>query len=174
MGLMFFPAKGKVMYKSSCISNPRSKASPLEIFAQRHRLKLRRDSCGDQIIVGKYGDVADHGDGENLLVAFWGNGPKFSRLRASRIRRALEESYGQRHAGGVGGDEALILFSPDQPRSAQFFIRALGIRRKRRVSPDVALRLQGFRRIAGTALHAVATTPMTALDCPVVRTGGAK
>lgn len=79
------------MYKDSCISNPTSKASPLELFAQRHRLKLSRDSCADRIVAGKYGDIADHGDGQHLLVAFWGNGPKFSAPRIADTASARGE-----------------------------------------------------------------------------------
>jgi hypothetical protein len=140
------------MYKSSCISNPHSQASPLEGFAHRYRLRITLDGCRDQIISGKHGNIADHGDGENLMVAFWGTSQNFSRLRAGRIKRTLEESHGQHYAGG--GDEALIVFSPKDERAALFFLQALAIRRKRRVSVDIIERLRSFRRPAGTALHA--------------------
>lgn len=161
------------MNNSTFTSNASPKASPLQIFAQKYRLKITLDDCRDQHVLGRHGDICDFGDDLHLCGTFCacGNGQKFSRLRASRIRRALEENFGQRHQGGIGGDEAVVLFSPTDQRSAEFFIRALGVRRRRVVSPDVAERLRGFRRIAGTALHAVATTP---IDCAVVRTGGAK
>jgi hypothetical protein len=133
-----------------------SDSSPLKLFAQRHRLKVTRDECSDQIIRGKHGDLSDACDGEHLCAAFWGNGPKFSRLRARRIRLALGEKYGDRWAGGVGGDEAVILFSPVDQRSALFFIRALGIHRKRRVSSEVIGRLQSFaQRPTTTAARTV-------------------
>lgn len=158
---------------TTCTSDRPRNAISLQSFAEKYRLKITRDVCGDQVVLGRHGDICDFGDDLHLCGTFCacGSGKKFSRLRAGRIRQALQENFGQRHQGGIGGDEAVVLFSPTDQRSAQFFIRALGIRRKRRVSPDVAERLRGFRRIAGTALHAVATTP---IDCAVVRTGGAK
>jgi hypothetical protein len=118
-----------------------AKPSLLDAFAERLRLKITLDDCRDQVIRGKHGDLSDFCDGEHLCATFWGNGPGFSRLRARRIRLALEGEYGQPWTGGIGGDEAVILFSPSDERSAAFFIRALGVRRKRRVNPEIIERL---------------------------------
>jgi hypothetical protein len=139
----------------------RDTSSLLEVFAGRHRLKITLDDCHDQIIRGKHGDIGDFCDGERLVATFWGNGPGFSRLRARRIRLALEGEYGQPWAGGIGADEALILFSPNEERSAIFFIRALGVRRKRRASTAVIERLGSYAKrsktTSGRALQAVGT-----------------
>lgn len=133
----------------------------LDVFAARHRLKITLDDCHDQIIRGKHGDLSDFCDGEHLIATIWGNGPRFSRLRARRIRLALECQYGQCRAGGIGADEALILFSPNEERSATFFIHALGLRRKRRVNADVIERLGSHAKRAkatsGRALQTVET-----------------
>ena len=134
------------MKRSPSNPNQFSKSSLLEIFALQHRLKVTLDDCRDQIIRGKHGDLSDFCDGEHLIAAFWGDGPRFSRLRARRIRLAPEGGYGQPWAGGIGDDEALILFFPNEERAANFFIRALGIRRKRRVKAEVIERLGRYAK----------------------------
>src|SRR5271167_52245 len=95
-----------------------SQSNLLEVFAAKHRLKITLDDCRDQVIRGKHGDLSDFSDGEHLCATFWGNGPRFSRLRARRIRLALEGGYGQPWCGSIGDDEAVILFSPSDERSA--------------------------------------------------------
>lgn len=139
----------------------RSQSSLLEILAAKYRLKVSLDGCRDQVIRGKHGDLSDFCDGEHLCATFWGNGPRFSRLRARRIRVALQGEYGQRWVGGMGDDEAVILFSPTDERSATFFIRTIGVRRKRRVSSEVIARLRFLAKLskttAGRALQAAET-----------------
>jgi hypothetical protein len=138
---------------SNVIASPQNSkgASLIEKFAEQQRLTVIRDESGEKTIRGAHGEISDFGNGEALVACFWGLGSKFSRTRARRIKAAIQKNYGLRWAGGVGGDEALILFSPSEERSAKFFVRAIGARRKRRVSDEVAARLRSFAKCSNTA-----------------------
>jgi hypothetical protein len=50
-------------------------------------------------------------------------------------------------SGGDGADEALFAFSRTDAKAVMWFIRALGIRRRRSVGPEVAERLRQFSRV---------------------------
>jgi len=131
----------------------------LEIIklANDRRLRIRRDDCGDPIIPGQHGEIGEHGDGL-LNACFHGKGAEaFSRLRARRIRRALTSGLGTLISGCDGADEALFTFARTDGKAVKWFIEALGIRRCRSVSPEVAARLRQFARmrrgIAGEAFQ---------------------
>lgn len=128
---------------------PESKSSPIERFAQQHRLRIARDECNDAVVRGKHGDLSDAGDGRQLVACFWGQG--FSRFRAGRIREALANKLGNRHAGGEGGDEAIFSFAPADDRASVFFLSALRITRKRRTTPALLAHLERMRTRAQTS-----------------------
>ena len=54
-------------------------------FAQPRNLRVRRDACGDPVVLGKVGDVYEHGGGR--LGAMWLN---LTRRRWGSIRRKLQ------------------------------------------------------------------------------------
>ena len=62
----------------------------LKQFSKRHRLKLRRDECGDYFIGGKWGQVYEY-DPERLAVLFLGDTKRLwhaakKKLTAARFR----------------------------------------------------------------------------------------
>jgi hypothetical protein len=116
-------------------------------FAKHHRLKCRLDNCDDPIIRGKYGEIGEHGDGR-LNACFHGVGAeKLSRVRAMRIRETERSGLGSRISGEPDGDEALFAFDPNDVTAAEWFIKNLGIKRKRRISSTTAERLRSFNRL---------------------------
>lgn len=145
-------------------ANSRSSLSATDIrhFARLHRLKLRLDECGDPIIPGRHGAIGEYSAGR-FCACFHGVGAEpFSRLRAHRIRQALQHSIGHRITGTVGADEALFAFGPLDERVATWFVHALGIKRRRAVSLETAARLAQFSRsrrtIAGEVFHGAGAT----------------
>ena len=124
-------------------------------LASDRRLKVKRDDCDQPIIPGQHGEVGEHSEGL-LHACFHGKGAEaFSRLRAHRIRRTVAGGFGTLVTGGDGAAEALFTFSRADAKAVEWFIQALGIRRRRSVSPEVAARLRRFARarqgIAGEA-----------------------
>jgi hypothetical protein len=147
-------------------TNSHSSLSATDIgqFARLHRLNWRLDDCGDPIISGKHGEVGEHGDGR-LDACFHGEGPEpFSRLRANRIRQALQHSIGERITGTAGADEALFAFDPSNENHLAWFIRALGIKRKRRVTLQTLERLRRFRNSRQSLAGRPFQTPESADD----------
>ncbi len=67
--------------------------SSIKHFANRHRLRVRRDECGDPIVVGKLGELYQHDNGLVGLALMCPNGddPKLNRILLSRMRKALQE-----------------------------------------------------------------------------------
>ncbi len=73
-----------------------------DALAHGQRLRLTRDRCGDPIICGRHGEIADNCNGR-LLASFHGQGLEpFSRTRASRIRETLRRGIGAARAGRRG------------------------------------------------------------------------
>lgn len=116
----------------------------LKRFAQQHRLRISRDGCGDPIICGRNGDLADYGDHMRLIATFWGQGG-FSRTRAQRIRRAITGNFGERKTGGPGSDEGMFTFDLADDRDVQFFLTALAIKPKRKTTPAMLAHLAQMR-----------------------------
>lgn len=141
---------------------PHETSNLLQRFAQRHRLRISPDGCGDLITRGKQGDISDYGDDKRLIAAFWGQGA-FSRARAGQIRKAITENYGERRAGGLGGDEATFTFDPSDDRAAQFFLTALAIKRKRKTTPAMLAHLARMRARA-RAKKVSPATPFQTLE----------
>jgi len=121
----------------------------IERFAQRYRLRISRDDSNDAIVRGKHGDISDFGDGKRLIASIWGCG-SFSRTRATRIRKAITEQFGERIAGSLGGDEATFTFDPSDDRASRFFLSALRIKSKRRTTPAMLRHLTEIRDRART------------------------
>jgi hypothetical protein len=121
----------------------------LYTLASRERLKVKMDECGDPIIHGRHGEIGEHGDGR-LNARFHGAGPQpFSRAPPSRIRCALALGAGSLVSGGDGADEAQFVFDANSS-AGECFLRALGIPRRRTVSPETAERLRRFARMRKT------------------------
>jgi hypothetical protein len=103
--------------------------TPLTDFAERHRLRIKRDQDRTWIIPGRFGHLWEDGDrmavtvfGEHATPRGWGN----------RRRACL--------AAGMecvqdGDAEGTLTFDPSDAEQAQAAIRAVGAKRRRTMSP---------------------------------------
>jgi len=147
------------MLSESAQISPRSAVGALRTFASNRRLKVRLDECADPVIFGRHGEIGEYGDGR-LAASFHGIGPaSFSRARASRIRRTLTLSVGDLVSGGRGSDEAVFAFNGSNSAAGDWFVKALGIRRRRSVSPETAERLRQLARGSRTSAGEAVQTP---------------
>ena len=111
----------------------------LKEFAVQHRLLLSKskeseaDSDGRvEEVKGKHGDISYFGGGK-MLASFYGDSA--SKTRARRINIAIENKYGECRTGS-GGDEAMFIFDPSLKKNAKGFIKLLGCKTKRELSPE--------------------------------------
>ena len=100
-------------------------------FAEKYRLRVRRDECGDPIVVGKLGELYQHDDGLVGLVLMSPNGddPKLDNTLRSRMRKALREGLELVQQGDY---ESSLLFNPQDHAQAKLAIRLVGVKPKRR------------------------------------------
>ena len=100
-------------------------------FAEKYRLRVRRDECGDPIVVGKLGELYQHDDGLVGLVLMSPNGddPKLDNTLRSKMRKALREGLELHQRGDY---ESSFLFDAENKQHARLAIRLIGCKRKRR------------------------------------------
>ena len=114
----------------------------LESFARTKRLKVKRDESGDVVVVGKLGQLYQHGDGlvGLVLMSPSGDDPKLDNTLRSRMRKALQTGLELHQQGDC---ESSFLFDPENKQQARLAIRLVGAMRKRRASPA---QLRNLRR----------------------------
>ena len=102
-------------------------------FAEKYRLRVRRDECGDPIVVGKVGELYQHDDGLVGLVLMSPNGdnPKLDNTLRSRMRKALREGLELHQRGDY---ESSFLFDAENKQHTRLAIRLIGCKRKRRAN----------------------------------------
>jgi hypothetical protein len=102
----------------------------LESFARTKRLKVKRDESGDVVVVGKLGQLYQHGDGlvGLVLISPSGDNPKLDNTLRSRMRKALQAGLELHQRGDY---ESSFVFNPQDRSQAQLAIRLVGIRRRR-------------------------------------------
>ena len=100
-------------------------------FAEKNRLRLRRDECGDPIVVGKLGQRYQHDDGLVGLALMCPNGddPRLGNTLRARMRKALREGLELVQQGDY---ESSLLFNPQDHAQAKLAIRLVGCKRTRR------------------------------------------
>jgi hypothetical protein len=101
------------------------------VFATRHRLKCRVDGDGTQVIPGKFGQVYECGNGQLAVMVM----PRPPRKNYWAIKRNKLAALGCTVLQD-GECEGTAAFDPDNPAQSKAAIRAAGITRKRRISPD--------------------------------------
>ena len=106
-------------------------------FAEKYRLRVRRDECGDPIVVGKLGELYQHDDGLVGLVLMSPNGddPKLDNTLRARMRKALQAGLELHQRGDY---ESTFTFNPENTQHAELAIGLVGAKRKRRakLSPN--------------------------------------
>lgn len=103
-------------------------------FAEKHRLKVRRDESNDVIVPGRFGHLYEYSaDRFGACIALEGKkAPKT--YRWNRARDAFV-------AAGMkivqrGDAEGCATFSPHDEKQVKLAIQHLGIRTKRQISPE--------------------------------------
>jgi hypothetical protein len=110
-------------------------------FAERYRLRLRRDWCGDLIAPGKFGHLYEHAAG--LLGAVLEedrNGPSRVRSLLVHRRKALAADFRLHQAGDA---EAILLFELGNAAQEKLAIKLVGAKRRRIPTPA---QLEALRR----------------------------
>jgi hypothetical protein len=110
----------------------------LQEFADKYNLPVSVDDCGDQVIVGRHGDISAW-DGRKLLASFYGRTD--SKVRTMRIAATARSGYGVNFHSADVGDEALVQFSADDRKAARWFIKALGIGNLRLISDEARTKM---------------------------------
>ncbi len=118
----------------------------LKQFAETYRLKIKPDSCGDQIIPGKprkadkhedKNHIYDHGDGQFGLYINFTSASSSAKWTYSRAR-LLESGFKSWQDGDFDG---IVLFNPSNKKQARHAIKEAGARIKRVLSPEERDRL---------------------------------
>ena len=106
-------------------------------FAKKYRLRVRRDECGDPIVVGKLGELYQHDEGLVGLALMSPNGddPKLDNTLRARMRKALREGLELVQQGDY---ESSFLFDAENKQHASLAVRLIRCKRKRRakLSPN--------------------------------------
>ncbi len=108
----------------------------IEQFAERFKVKTRRDECGDTIIPGKQHRDADGQSG--IFDGFTGNQLGVVLLFGTRkkwgnARRKLQaEGFTVRQDGDA---EGILTFDPESAKQARLAIKAAGVRVKKNMAP---------------------------------------
>lgn len=101
----------------------------LRSFAERHRLRVRRDVCGDLVILGRFGQLYEHGSGVfGLLLQVLPDHPRLDKTLRIRRRKAIDAGFVHHQ---WGDSEAIVLFDPNTDVQARLAIKLAGIKRRR-------------------------------------------
>jgi hypothetical protein len=116
----------------------------LAAFAEHYCLRLKRDSCGEPIIHGKFGHLYEHGAGLlGLVLEEPRNGRSRCRTLLARRRKAFAAGFRLHQAGEV---EAILLFALGNPLAEKLAIGLVGAKRRRVPSPAQLETLRRARR----------------------------
>lgn len=131
----------------------------MRAFAERHRLRVRRDEAGEPVIPGRDGLIYEYGSGR-LAVMVAGTSPEpltpGPRLRWAYRRRACL-------AVGMalvqdGDDEGVLTFDPASREQVRVALRVAAVKRRRRVPAptpaQVAARESFAARARGASIAA--------------------
>ena len=100
----------------------------LEQFACEHKLRVRKDECGDPMVCAKFGHIYEHGP-DVLGVVFSESDRNSNKVLLAR-RRQLVKAGLTLHQ--VGDAESILLFDPMNTTQAETVVCAVGAYRKRR------------------------------------------
>lgn len=117
---------------------------------------LRRDQCGDQAIIGRSGHVYANGAGFALYIQ-----TGESARRWNNIKRRLEFCRVVQDGDSEG---VLALDRLPTPSEAEFIRDAVGIRRRRHISPGEQARLAGLTRIRKGSVKTASGAPGSRQD----------
>ncbi len=101
-------------------------------FAEKYRLRVRRDECGDPIVPGRFGTISEYGEDVFALIFLAdANDKDRDNILRSRIRRALAAGL---QPSQVGDYEAVLLFEGNDQAQVRAAMKLAGIKRRRRAT----------------------------------------
>jgi hypothetical protein len=131
----------------------------IQHFADLHRLHTRIDSDATKIILGRYGQIYEWGDGLFGVMIIWRKNQTIRKKYWGYTRSALK------HAGcnviQNGDYEGAATFNPNNPAQSSLAIKAAGIKRKKILSETERSRLQLRMRTVRTMRRTQASGPST-------------
>lgn len=113
----------------------------VEAFAEQHRLRLRRNDCGEHFIPCRRGQILDYGDGRfgvmilNDSPRVWGN-----------ARRSMEAAHFEILQDGE--EEGVGLFDPTNARQVKVAFKVAKPCRRKNLSEETLAKLSRQVRIA--------------------------
>lgn len=106
----------------------------VETFAEQHKLRLRRDECGEQFILCRLEQIFDHGDSRFGVMVLndsprgWGN-----------ARRSMEAAHFQIIQDGE--DEGTALFNPADRQQVKMAFKVAKPCRRKKLSEETLAKL---------------------------------
>jgi len=99
-------------------------------FAERKRLRIKRDEVGELMIPGRLGHLYEHDGGVLALMLASPNGddPSLDNTLRARMRKALREGLELHQRGDY---ESTFVFDPENKQHARLAIQLVGARKKR-------------------------------------------
>jgi hypothetical protein len=101
-------------------------------FVEKHRLRVRRDPCGDPIALGKFGHLYEHAPGKfGIVLENPASGPSRAHTLLSRRRKALAAGFELHQAGD---SEAIMLFDSENSAHVRLAIRLVAAKKRRQAT----------------------------------------
>ena len=118
--------------------------SVIEKFAETHRLRVRKDECGDPVIPGRKGhQIFDNGDGRLGVMLMFDCSKEWNKRRKvlSAAGFALRQD---------ARTEGTALFNPGDHEQSKLAMKITGVRAKLALTPEQkkarSARLETYRR----------------------------
>lgn len=141
---------------------------PIRNFAKRCRLKweLEKPDLTTEIIVGRTGQIYDHGDGLLAVMFLPANGAWMPKKWGCARRACVAAGMTLLQNGDVEGS---LSFDPESDEQSNLAIKVAGIKARRRLSDEQRERL---RAIGGSSRFTAATAQEEPLSCQEPRARG--
>jgi hypothetical protein len=124
-------------------------------FANANRLRLTKDSCGDEVIAGRVGEstIAEYDEGV-MCVAFVTQGKLLPRTGLFNTFKVACIEAGMTPCQ-IGDAEGVFSFDPENHKQAKVAIKGIRVKSKKQMSAEqiasCAARLAAARARAGAA-----------------------
>jgi len=105
----------------------------IQEFASKHKLRIKRDEEGEQIVMAKHGQIYDYGRGQFGVMFLTNSVGKWNN------RRKECEAAGMKLIQD-GDTEGTLLFDPQDREQSKVAIRTVGARQKRQLTPEAKAR----------------------------------
>ena len=100
-------------------------------FAEKQRMKVKKDECGDGIICGKYGHIFEYGSGRLgvCIMSATGTAHRWKRAREAFIAAGMQITQN-------GDTEGCAVFDPADQKQVTAAVQHTKVRPRKQVSPE--------------------------------------